>query len=49
MDTHYVCRSCMGTSDQAKACETEGCAMKGQPMEECYCEDGQHGMKTEMA
>jgi len=41
--THFVCKSCGGLSNNPKNCETEGCEMKDQPLEECSCEDGKHG------
>jgi len=39
---HYVCPICGGVSDKPKACDTETCALKGQQLHECHCEDGEH-------
>ena len=40
--THYACPACGGTSDHPKACDTEGCSLKGQPLKECHCTDNEH-------
>jgi hypothetical protein len=39
---HYTCPECKGVADQPKVCETENCAKKGQDLQNCNCEDGQH-------
>lgn len=39
---HYTCTACHGVAPEPKACETEGCAKKGQPLQMCDCEDGRH-------
>lgn len=44
MDKHYVCPVCGSVSAVPKACETGGCQLQGQPLKECTCEDGKHGM-----
>jgi len=49
MEQHYVCRGgCGGVATEPKVCESEGCPMKNQPMEQCNCEDGKHGAAMEM-
>jgi len=40
--SHYVCPECMGRSDYAKNCETEGCSLQGKPLKQCNCSDEQH-------
>jgi len=40
--THYACMACKGTAPDAGVCETDGCAMKGVPLQPCGCVDGMH-------
>lgn len=44
MEKHYVCPICGGISNAQKNCDTEGCELHGQPMRECSCDDGKHGI-----
>ncbi|MFC1615819.1 alkylphosphonate utilization protein [Patescibacteria group bacterium] len=46
--THYICKGgCGGVLDEIGICETEGCANQWEMMEECNCEDEQHGKTKE--
>lgn len=40
---HYICTGeCEGISQKPGVCQTEGCSMKGKPLESCECTDGTH-------
>ncbi len=40
---HFICKGdCKGMSDQPGVCQTEGCSMHGQPLEECEWADNMH-------
>jgi len=48
-NVHYVCDSCEGVSDVSKACDTEGCELRGRLLGECNCEMPEHLEKAEAA
>lgn len=37
MDKHYFCPACGGVDTTPHECRTEGCELKGQPLQECDC------------
>jgi len=40
---HYICTGgCKGVSDKPGVCQAEDCPKRGQPLDECDCEDGRH-------
>jgi len=44
MEKHYVCTGgCGGVSDEPGTCQAENCKKHNQPLNECHCEDGEHG------
>jgi protein PhnA len=41
---HFVCKGgCGGKKEEVGVCEGEGCSNQWEMMEECECEDGEHG------
>ncbi|MFH1611734.1 MAG: hypothetical protein ABH887_00480 [bacterium] len=45
--SHYICPECGGVSETHGVCQTDGCSMHGQPLQECNCDDAssQHKLK----
>jgi hypothetical protein len=42
--SHYVCKGeCKTVSDKEGVCEADFCNKKGEELEVCGCEDGEHG------
>lgn len=47
--THYICRGgCGGVSEEAGVCLADNCRNHWELLEECECEDGEHGTFEEM-
>jgi len=45
---HYICTGdCKGVSDGPGICTTTGCSRFNEHLEECNCEDDQHGGMAE--
>lgn len=45
--THFLCAgSCQKTYEEEGVCLTEGCDKQYELLENCDCEDGQHGMNV---
>lgn len=41
--SHYVCKGeCKSVSDKVGVCESDFCNKKGEDLEVCGCEDGEH-------
>jgi len=46
--THYICKGeCQGVSDMEGICQNEFCSRYHQPLEQCTCTDGRHGLPEE--
>lgn len=41
-NNHYVCSECGGVSGKPGVCQTKNCDCKGEPLEECNCDDNSH-------
>jgi len=39
MEKHFFCPSCRGVDTTPHECRTDGCDLKGQPLQECDCDD----------
>lgn len=48
MKPHYICTGgCNGVSEKPGVCEAEDCPKKGQPLNECLCEDNRHDVTAD--
>lgn len=46
---HFVCSGgCGGVANEEGVCKTSGCQKEGQPLKQCYCQDGQHRQALEL-
>lgn len=42
---HYYCPACFVSSPEISVCESDGCSMQWEMMQECDCGDGLHGQE----
>jgi len=43
--THYICTGgCGGVSETEGTCQAEDCSKHNEPLTNCDCTDGKHGM-----
>lgn len=41
--SHYICTGgCHGESDESGSCQTQGCDLYQEELQECDCADGKH-------